>query len=220
MSSIKDLEGVYSPTQKARISRKLSQRAADLLETRVKTTPLKGVVDDFDRQLLGRSPFKFKASRGSQSVEGIGAYSKPQNNFKGNIEIEGVVSTPHAEAARRKGDSGAFEEVHKVAKNKAMDPKFVKEAAVALSKPYPKADIVHGHRVTGMRSRSNPFQSIDLKKAKAVAERAGRIGRRSAGKLSVLGTLADYKDFQSQMRAAKKIRDDYKNKGLLPGGST
>jgi hypothetical protein len=209
MATINDLDGVYSPKQKARISRKLSQRNADLKQTRVKIKPF---ADEHPSRL-----FQFKASRGNQSVGGVGSY---QRKFEiGPYKSPSEIDIPGIHDAKTSKKGLSYERQHAKVKNKAMNRSFIQEAVETIGKRFPAAERLSGFRTTGAKANKGA-NTFDLKRLKKLSERAGRIGKRSAGKLSVLGTLADYGDFQSQMRSAKKIRDDYKKKGLLPGGST
>jgi len=55
--------------------------------------------------------------------------------------------------------------------------------------------------------------------ARGLSRAASRVGKGLKG-LGGIGLFSEFKDFQSQMRKSKKTREDYKKKGLLPGGST
>jgi hypothetical protein len=78
----------------------------------------------------------------------------------------------------------------------------------------------------GVRASARPetpaLSETTLKRVARGASRAASRASRLKGSKAFgpLGLFSEFKAFQSQMKSAKKIRENYKKKGLLPGGST
>jgi hypothetical protein len=100
----------------------------------------------------GITPFKFKASKGKQQVEGVLNYlSKPKGDKR--IEIEIIKPVGQRYSLSEKG--------YKKHANKTMDRSFVRSAVRKIFKRFPDAQELGGFRATGAKAGiEHNFQSF------------------------------------------------------------
>lgn len=175
----------FSPT---RISKKLSQRKADLKQVRVKIEDIpRGEFDVADYK-----PFKFKVSRGNTNLEGVAGYSKQHR-------VVDVGSIYEPKALQRGG--GSLGTAHRLSKGKTgLDKGLIRGALEEIKRRYPKAKSIGGMRITGWKQGSAfSTQSFNLPKT------LGRIGK-GVRKMGIVGTAMDFKDFVDAMKEGEKRR--------------